>query len=201
MVGRLSRRLDVVKDPPGGPEVVRRPSRRSGSGRETLPEVHKWSGDRFVGPLVLKRPYRRSEVIGRPTRSSRGGRQTLPEVRKWSGDPLGGPEVVEVPPVVVKLVRRPSQRSGTRRENLPEFQNWSGDPPIGLEVVGRPSQTSETCWETSLGSVLVRRHSRRCGTGWDTLFKSGTGSGDPPGGLEEVGRPSWRSASGRESHP
>ena len=32
-------------DPPGGPEVVGRSSQTSGGGRETRPEVQKWSGD------------------------------------------------------------------------------------------------------------------------------------------------------------
>ena len=46
----------------------------SGSGRETLPEVWKWSGD-HPGSV---------EMVGRPSRRSRSGRETLPEVWKWS---------------------------------------------------------------------------------------------------------------------
>ena len=47
-------------DPTACPEVVGRPSRRSGSGRETLPQVQKWSGDSPDGPEVVERPYRMS---------------------------------------------------------------------------------------------------------------------------------------------
>ena len=50
--------------------MVGRPSRRSGSGEETLPKVRKWSGDPPGGP----------EVIGRPFRRSGSGREILPEV-------------------------------------------------------------------------------------------------------------------------
>ena len=62
----------------------RRTSRQYGSGRETLPEVRKWSGDPIEGP----------EVVGRPSRRSRSGRVTISEVQKWSGDIPGGPDVV-----------------------------------------------------------------------------------------------------------
>ena len=48
---------------------------------------------------------------------SGSGRETLPEVRKWS-------------------------------EAMPEVWNWSGDPPGSLEGVGRPSRRSGTGWET-----------------------------------------------------
>ena len=61
-------------DHPGGPEVIGRLSGRPGSGRETLPEVRKWSGD----------PPRILEVVVRPYGRSGSGRGTLPEVRKWS---------------------------------------------------------------------------------------------------------------------
>ena len=37
--------VELVGRPPKDPEVVWRPSRMTGSGRETLPEVQKWSGD------------------------------------------------------------------------------------------------------------------------------------------------------------
>ena len=64
--------------------MVKRTSRRSGSGRETLLEVRKW----------LRDPPRGPEVVGRASRSSGSGRETLPYVRKWSGIPPVGPEVV-----------------------------------------------------------------------------------------------------------
>ena len=83
--------------------MVGRPSRRFGSGRETLPEdqmwsgalpeVRTWSGDLPGGP----------ELVGRPSSRSRTARETFSEVRNWSGDYLEGP----------KLLRRPSQKSGS----------------------------------------------------------------------------------------
>ena len=59
------------RDPPGGTEVVGRPSQRSRSGRETLPKFRKWSDD----------PPRCPEVVGRLSRRTETGRETLPEVR------------------------------------------------------------------------------------------------------------------------
>ena len=56
--------------------MVGRPSRRSGSGRETLPEVQRYQ-----------------ETLP----ESGTGRETLPEVRKWLADPPGGPEIVGRP--------------------------------------------------------------------------------------------------------
>ena len=70
--------------------MVVRHSRWSGSGRDTIPAVRKWSGDPPGGP----------EVVGRPSR----------RIQNWSGDPPGGPEVV----------CRPARRSGSGRETLPE---------------------------------------------------------------------------------
>ena len=64
--------------------VVRRPSRRSGSGRESLLEVRQWSGSHTGGPAVFGRPYLRSGSV----------REALQEVREWSGGPPGGPRVV-----------------------------------------------------------------------------------------------------------
>ena len=62
----------MVRSPPGGPKLVGRPPWRSGTGRETHPEVSKWSGDR---PGGLK-------VVGRHSRRFGSGRETLTEVRK-----------------------------------------------------------------------------------------------------------------------
>ena len=88
--------------------MVGRPSCRSGSGRETLPEVLKWSGDPPGGLEVVGRPFWRSgnvrkthsviEVVERSSRRCGAGWETLPEVRKWS-------------------------------ETLPEVLKWLGDPP------------------------------------------------------------------------
>ena len=55
-------------DPPGGPEVVERPSRRYASGWEALLEVWKFSVDRPGGP----------EQVERPSGRSRSGIETLP---------------------------------------------------------------------------------------------------------------------------
>ena len=66
--------------PPGGPEVVERPARLSGSGREAFPEkwkqlrgppeIRKWSGGPTRGPQMVENPSRRTG----------SGRETLPEV-------------------------------------------------------------------------------------------------------------------------
>ena len=54
--------------------MVKSPSRNSGSGRETLPEVRKFLGD----------PPGGSEVVGRQSRRCGTGQETIPEDRKWS---------------------------------------------------------------------------------------------------------------------
>ena len=62
-------------DPPGGPEVVGDPP---GTGRETLPEVRKWSE---THPVVLKwsrDPPGDPEVVGRPSWRFGTGRETHP---------------------------------------------------------------------------------------------------------------------------
>ena len=58
-------------EPPEGPEVVGGPSQRTGSDRETLPEVRKWSRDPPVGP----------ELVGGRSKKSGSGQGTLPKVR------------------------------------------------------------------------------------------------------------------------
>ena len=64
--------------------MVGRPTRRSGSGQEALPEVQEWSVDLPGGPGVVE-----------------SGRETIPEVREWSGGP----------PKVSGLVGRPLRKS------------------------------------------------------------------------------------------
>ena len=61
--------------------MVRKPFRRSGMGRGTLPEVWKGSGDPAGGP----------GTVGGPSQKSRTGRGTLPKVRDGSGNAIGGP--------------------------------------------------------------------------------------------------------------
>ena len=85
--------------------MVGRPFRRSGSGREALPEfrvalpeVREWSVGPPEGP----------GVVGSLSIRSSSDRKALPEVQKWLGDPPGGPAVVG----------RPSRRFGGGRESL-----------------------------------------------------------------------------------
>ena len=89
--------------------MVGRPSRRSGSGRQTLSEVWKWSVDTRGGPKWSGDPPGGPEVVRILPQRYGTGREIFTKVRKWSGDPPGSPEVVE----------RPSRRSESGRENLP----------------------------------------------------------------------------------
>ena len=72
--------------------VVGRPSRRSESGREALPEVREFSGGPPGGP----------GLVG-------SGREVLKKLLEWSRGRPGGPVVVGMP----------SQWSGNGREALP----------------------------------------------------------------------------------
>ena len=54
----------MVADPPGGVELVGRLSRRSKTGRETLPVVRKTSGDPPGGPEDVGRPFRSFVISG-----------------------------------------------------------------------------------------------------------------------------------------
>ena len=103
--------------------------------------------------------------------------------------------------------RRPSRKSRTGRETLSEVQNWSRDAPGGLELVGRPSQKSESGWETLL-EVLnwsealteVRNWSGDAPRGPELIgipSRSPEVVVGPLGGPELVGRPTWRSLTGR----
>ena len=181
--------------------MVGRSSRRSGTWRETLPEVQNRSGVPPGVPEPDGRPSRKfgsgrdpfgsPEVVGRHSRRSGSGWKTLPEVRKWlrdtpegpevSGDRPGLTEVSVAPPGDPEMLGRPSRMSGSCRKTLPEIWKWSGDPPKGLEVVGRLS--------------------RRSGSGRETLPDVWKSSGDPPKGPEVVGRPSQKFGSGRETLP
>ena len=64
--------------------MVRGPFWRSGSGRETLPEVQKRSGD----------PSLRSRIGRGKLPEDQKWSGTLSKVRKWLGDAFGGPELV-----------------------------------------------------------------------------------------------------------
>ena len=74
--------------------MVAGPSRSTGSGRGTLPEVRKWFGDLPEGPKVVEGPSWKFGSDGGVSRRSGSGRGTFPVVRKWSVDPPGGPVVV-----------------------------------------------------------------------------------------------------------
>ena len=113
-----------------------KPSLRSGTGQETLPEVQdgskvppqgtgreahlevwEWAGGPFEGSRKVGKIFWRFET----------GREALLEV--WNG--LGGP------PVVLGRVRCPSRRSGMGWEALLEVWDGLGGPPEDLGWVGR----------------------------------------------------------------
>ena len=94
--------------------MVGRPARRSGSGRESLPEALKWSGG----------PPKGLGVFGRSFGRSGSGRKALPEVQQWSQGSPGGPRV-----------------SGQEvLQEGQECQEWLEGPPEGHAVVERPSR-------------------------------------------------------------
>ena len=66
--------------------MFERPSRRSRTGRRTLREVRKWSGDNSKGSEVVGHPYGGLEVVGGHSWRSESGRGTIPLGWKWSGD-------------------------------------------------------------------------------------------------------------------
>ena len=92
--------------------MVGRSSLRSGSGRESLPEVREWSEG--------------------PSRRSGSDREAHPKFQKWSGDSPEGPGVVgsgrwgpsEGPGVVGEASRRYGSGSGA----LPEVLEWNEGP-------------------------------------------------------------------------
>ena len=54
----LSKGQEWLEGHPSRPEVVGRPSRRVGSGREAILAGQEWSGGPSKGPGVVGRPYR-----------------------------------------------------------------------------------------------------------------------------------------------
>ena len=114
----------MVRRHSGYLKVVGRPSRRSGSGqetlrisesgRETLPDIWKCLGELPAG----------LEVDGRPSRRYGSARETLQKFRKWSGN-------------------RPSSVP-----TLPEVRKWSGNAPEDPVVVGTHSRWSGSDRET-----------------------------------------------------
>ena len=122
---------EMLRDYPRGPEVVGRPSRRSGSGQETLPEVLKWSREPPGGLKVVRRLFCVEAVVMRHFLRFESGRETLPEVQRYRETlPESG------------TGRRPSRRSGTGQMTLLKDQKWLRDCPKGPEVVGKHSRRS-----------------------------------------------------------
>ena len=109
------------------------------------------------------------------------------------------------------MVGRPTQWCGSGRETLPKVRKWLEDSSGGPQVVGDPPRSVE----------VVRRPCQRFGSGRQTLPEVPNWSvtlpgprkwsgdphgspeevGDPPEGVEVVGRPSRRSGSGCETLP
>ena len=120
-------------DSPKCPGFFGRPSRMTGSGRETLPDVRVRLGGPPECPGVVGsssqksgRPFRVSESFREALLDDRewslgspGGREVLPDVQEWLGSPPGCPGVVG----------RPSRMSGSGWLALPEVLKWSEGPP------------------------------------------------------------------------
>ena len=96
---------------PGGLGVVRRPSRRFGRGRETLPVDREGSAGPTGGPGGL----------GRSTWTAMSGREAHPVVLEGSGCPQR----------VSSGIGRSTQKAGRGQEGNPEVQEGSGGPPRG----------------------------------------------------------------------
>ena len=96
----------------------------SGSGRDALGDVQKWSGGTPGCPGVVTRP---SGMSGR-------GREAHPDFRELSRSPPKCPEVVEKPSQRLGVVRSSSgmfwsgrkaiPTSGSGREVLPDVREW-----------------------------------------------------------------------------
>ena len=71
----------------------------SGSSREALPNVRKWSGG----------PPKCSGVVWRPSQMYECGREALPDVREWSEVPQDVREWSGGPPLCPGVVGRPSR--------------------------------------------------------------------------------------------
>ena len=114
-----------------------RPSRLSGSGREALPDVQKWSGGPPGCPGVVGWPSQMFESGRMTIPNVREWSEALPDVRVWSGVPSGCPEVVGGLPEVREW-----------SSVLPNVREWSGGPPKSPGVFGCPSRMSGSGRET-----------------------------------------------------
>ena len=132
---------------------VGRPSRMSGSGREALPNVRKWSRGLPGSPRLVEMPSWMSgsgrEVVG-------SGPPRCPVVPERSGGPSGCLGVVGRPyrmseshfrmtgsgQLALLDVETVFRMSESGLDALPEVREWSGDPPECPGVIGRPSRMS-----------------------------------------------------------
>ena len=146
------------------------------------------------------------------------GQWALGEVRYWSGDPRGFRDGSGDPRGGLAQVGGPSLRFGTGRESHGEVLDRSADTRgptgrswMGRRTIGGPAERSRTGrWTLGGGPRWVERPSGRSKTSRGTFvnFESREtsqgnlgqvreGSGDPPGCLGQVGRPSGRSETGQ----
>ena len=98
------------------------------SGREALPDVREWSGERqpMTGRFsqmsrVVGKPPECPGVVGRHSRICGSGRKALPDVlealldiREWSGGPPG----------CQGMVTKLSRLSGSGRKSLSDVREW-----------------------------------------------------------------------------
>ena len=132
------------------------------------------------GLELVGRPNRRTGSGPRPSRWHESGWETLSKARKLS-------------------------------EALPVVWKWSGDPPKGSELVGGSPGGPELVGRPSRRSRIGPRLSQWSGSGCETFLEVRKWSealsvvqkwlGDPPGGTDVFGRPTWISGSGRETLP
>ena len=112
--------LSYIREWSGGslrnPVAVERPSRMSGSGRETLSDVREALSVSGSCP------------------------EPLTDSRVWLGGPPGCLAVFGKPS---RMSGRPSRISGSCPESLTESREWLGGPPGCLAVVGKPSRMFE----------------------------------------------------------
>ena len=163
--GNIGEVWDGSRDLQGWPGRVRRPSRRTETGR-------RHSG-RIEGPWEVP------GQVGGPLRRSEMGRETLGEIQDGLGDPRGGPGQVMGPQVGPGLVGVHSKRSGTDRGTLGDVRDLSGDPRGGPGRVGGPSRRSGTGRRPPGGPGRVGKPSWRSGTGWGTILEVWDGSETP----------------------